>query len=753
MIGAAIVFGVLWLTLLTGMIELRRRDQRRLDADRRVVRLHFPPDVTVQDVGAFTRSLVMLGTAHRHILRGMPSVVFEAAATSARIEHRLHLPVHRADELVQQLRAANPGIEVEPVESLGPPPPAKAVSELRLSSGDRSLRTDQPESGAAALLAALTALRHGERVVVAYTVTAPRKGGPAPTSSPKPTQTTGLAKVLSALLDQSTPTVATPKEWRDKHAEPVFPVAVRIGAEAATPARAGALVRRQVAVLHSVERPGVGFVRLRLPRRVVADRLRRGASPAFGTVTQLNAKELAVVIAWPVGNPRVPGLVTQRARRLAPTPQIHTTGVVFGDSAVTVDRRPIAISPADSLLHAVITGPTGSGKSTLEGNLALQHIAAGRALVLVDPKRDLAEAVLDRIPPDRTQDVIWFDLSDTERPVGLNVLEGAHRAPERVADQVLNIFTRRYGAQLGPRSRDLVHAALLTVARIPGMTLVEVPALLTDAAFRASVLAQGQTDRVLTQFWAAFEAFSAPERAAITAPILNKLRVFTLDPRIRSCIGQAEPTWTMEEVLDQRKILLVALDRGELGAEAASVVGSLVVTRLWEAVQRRAIRLPAAVILDEFQDFLSTDTDLGDVLAKARSYGIGVCLAHQHAGQLGNALRMAVAANARTKVAFQAGFDDATALARQFGGDLTPADFMGLEAYHAYVAACVGGEVMPPASLVTRPLPPALGTAQLVRSTSRQLYGRNRSEVEAAMARRQDGRGPESPLGRRRRSS
>jgi len=745
-----VIAPVAWVLILFGLVELRRRDQRRLDADRRMFRLHFPSEMTADAVIAFVRTLAVL-RSRRRLATGIPSAVFEVAVEAGQIEYRLRLPLHRADELVHQLRVAIPGIDIEPVTEPAPPP-TMAVSELRLSASDRALRTDHPGSIVAALLAAVKS-EPGERILIQYAVSAALPSSTPTSILSSQSKSSPLWATLLGLVNRGGQPIASLAEWRAKHAEPVTTTALRIGAQAATPGRAGALVRRQVAVLHSVERPGVAFLRRQLPDRLIADRLQRGASPSFGTSMRLNARELALLIAWPIDNPQVPGLARQRARRLAPMREIPQVGRILGDSLVAGDPRPIAISAADSLHHLSITGPTGVGKSTLLANLAVQDVEAGRALVLIDPKRDLAEAVVDRIPSDRTGDVIWLDLSDTQRPVGMNALEGAHRAPERVADLVLGIFTRRYGTQLGPRSRDLLHAGLLTIARVPGMTLAELPALLVDAGFRTRLLSQGHSDRVLSQFWAAFEAVSVAERATITAPLMNKLRTYVLDPRIRACIGQAEPTWTMEQVLNERKILLVALDRGQLGGEAAALVGSLVVTMVWEAVQRRAVRLPAAIILDEFQDVVATDTDLGDILAKARSYGVGVCLAHQHLSQLDSALRAAVAANARTKVVFQTGSDDATTLARQLGGGLTPTDLMGLGAHQAYASIYTWGEVMPPASLATRPLLPTRGTAQVVRALSRQRFGRHRAEVEAAMARRQDGATPEGGLGRRRRSS
>jgi hypothetical protein len=208
----------------------------------------------------------------------------------------------------------------------------------------------------------------------------------------------------------------------------------------------------------------------------------------------------------------------------------------------------------------------------------------------------------------------------------------------------------------------------------------------------------------------------------------------------------------MGDVLNHQRILLVCLDGGELGTETASIFGSLVVARLWQEIRRRAIRLPVGVYLDEFQDLIGTTVDLGEVLAQARGFGVGVTLGFQHLGQLGPQLKASTLANARTKIVFQTSSDDAGQLARQLGGGLTTEDLMALSAHHAYIAACVGSEVLPPASLATAPLPSGLGTAREAREASRSRFGRDRESVEAEIAARRETH-PDGTVGRRRRAS
>ncbi len=740
-----------WYALLAAVLVARWRDQRERDAHRRIVRLHFPRELAATDVVAFVRTLAALG-ATRGALSGRPSVVFEVVATTDGLEHRLRLPERSAELVLAHLRTTIPGMVVTPVEG----PTAVEVSaavELLASTVERPFRSEQSEAVAAAVLAALGSLGRGEVVAVQWVVSAGPRIAPAP-ATPTTAQPPSPGPVWHAILGSRPAVRVTAAERKAKHAEPVVLAVGRIAARAARPARAWALVRQVTAVVRLVEQPGARFLLRRLPGRMVARRVNEATTPLVEVPAVLNARELTVLIAWPVGAPAVAGLAIQRSKQLAAGPEVPVTGRVLGVSSLPGHERPIALTAADSLHHLHVIGPTGVGKSTLLGNLIAGDLEAGRGVVVIDPKGDLVADLLDRIPVARTGDVIVLDPSDDERPVGLNLLEGAHISPDRTVDQVVGIFHRLYAAFWGPRTADVLHASLLTLAQQPGMTLCELPTLLVDEGFRRRLVGQVSDPVALGPFWAWFNSLSDGERAQAIGPVMNKLRAFLLRRRIRNVIGQAEPTWTVEDVFNRRRVLLVSLAKGELGSEAAALVGSLVVARLWQASQRRAVCVPAFVAVDEFQDVVNLPTDLGEVLAQARGFGVGLTLAHQHLGQLDARMKAAVLANARSRVVFQAAADDAAALARQLGGGLVPVDLMELPAHQAYVALCRGGAVLPPASLVTKPLPDGLGTSERVRAASRERYGRDRSEVEAANLARQAGTGwARGGLGRGRRAS
>jgi type IV secretory pathway TraG/TraD family ATPase VirD4 len=367
----------------------------------------------------------------------------------------------------------------------------------------------------------------------------------------------------------------------------------------------------------------------------------------------INVMELVGLLGWPLGDGEYPGIVRVASRRLVVPARVPLHGRIIGDGNHPASRRPVALDMRDALMHTHLLGPTGVGKSELLANLALADIAAGRAVAVVEPKGDLIEALLTRIPTERERDVVLLDPTDDASPVGLNPL--AHGAPDLVADQVLAVFHGLYGDLLGPRSADVLHAGLLTLARSEHATLVALPLLLTNDRLRRRLTADLHDDVALAPFWGWFESLSDAERQQVVSPLMNKLRPFLLRERVRRLLGQAEPRFDLRQLFTERKILLVPLNKGALGSEGASLIGSLLVAQLWRAAQTRSSiaperRHPVSVFVDEFQDYLNLPTDLADVLAQARGLSVGLTLAHQHLAQLSPSVRAAVLANARSRL-------------------------------------------------------------------------------------------------------
>lgn len=724
--------------LIVALVLVRQMENSRSATTTVIFRLDFPRDVETAAVVTFLGRLAgLLPPWHRRLL-GSPVVIFEVSATEERLVHYLSLPSGRADFVLGQLHAALPGVQATPEADYRPARPTLA-RELRLTALDRPLRTEPTDGIVAGLLASLQPLHAEEQAVMQWLIT------PMPPSVPAGRHNSSMDVINMVMGTRGSKPAPPDREAliaaRAKQAEPLFLAAGRFGVVAKGSGRAGAIMARLVGALHATNAPGVHFSHRLLPSSWVAKAMEQRAAPVLGFPCSLNAAELAAVLAWPIGSPSASGLALVVTRRLATSRDVPRNGRVVADSNFPGRGRPLALSVADSLRHLWVCGPTGVGKSTLLTNLITQDLAAGRAVVVVDPKGDLVTDVLARMPAGREGDVILLDPADDQRPVGMNLVAGAETSPELVVDQLLGVLHRLYAAYWGPRTQDILHAGLLTLVTEPGMTLCELPLLLTNDGFRRRLVGRLDDPIALGPFWAAYNAMSAGERAQAIGPVMNKLRQFLLRPSLRMIIGQAEPTFTLTEVLDQRKVLLVSLAAGLIGDEAAALIGALVVARLWQAIQARAglaadRRPPAFVFLDEFQTFVRLPTDLANVLAQARGLGVGFTLAHQHLGQLPAELRQAVLANARSKVVFQTGAADAGAIAREFGPLVAPADLQGLGAYEVLTQLVAGAEVAPPATATTRaPLPPT-GLGDRTRALSRLHYGRDRAEVEAAIRRR-----------------
>jgi hypothetical protein len=608
-------------------------------------------------------------------------------------------------------------------------PKVSHAASLRISSRTRPLQTSNPEPSTRALLAALHRVFRSEHAVIQI-VLGPRKAARVVPTKHVP-RTTGIFSTTPATRQDGEGRSAQ----RSKQGESGFDCVIRLGVTAASIQRVRSLMAGLLAAAKTVDTAGA---HLRLvpesPRRLDAAR-----SPWWWPMA-LNSSELLGLIAWQIGDSDLPGVAGLHPRILPPSNLLSATpDRVVALPTAPGHTHPIGIDVSGALRHTWVLGPNGTGKSTLLATLALQDIAAGRGVVVIEPKGDLVNDILERMPADRINDVVILDPTD-EAPVGLNPLSGEGREDTRV-EGLVSVFRSLYADSWGPRTQDIVHSSLLTLARRGDASIAMVPLLLTNTGFRRSVVRRvAAADPVaLGPFWAWYEALSDAERATVIAPIMNKLRPFLLNPGLRAVVGQRQPRITMSRILNQDKILLIPLRKQVIGAEASRLVGSLAVAELWQAIQGR-MTLPAGarrsvmVYIDEVQDYLHLPTDLADALAQARGLGAGFTLAHQYASQLSNSMRAGFVGNIRSRIAFQLAHDDANLLAKGHP-EITADDFTALPAYQVYASlATRDGQITPYASGRTSPLPAAVTDADAVRRSSRQQYGQPLDVVERDLA-------------------
>jgi hypothetical protein len=518
----------------------------------------------------------------------------------------------------------------------------------------------------------------------------------------------------------------------EKASHPLFRCVVRLSVTAASKGAARGRMHGLAGAFAAYE----GRVGLRRRRLHAAERkLRLRTLGRCGYL--LSVPELAALAHLPADGP-VPGLLRAGARQITPPPGLPASGKPLG---VGASGTGVVLAVADARYHLHLLGPTGVGKSTLIARLVLDDLTAGRGAVVIDPKGDLVEEILARIPDGHEQQVDLLDPLDPQPP-GLNVLEGPDH--DLVVDQLVGIFRRVYERFWGPRTDDILRAGLLTLLETgTGATLADVPRLLTDPHWREQLLDALEDPVGLEPFWEWYDGLGDSVRAQTTGPVLNKLRAFLLRRPVRAIVGQQRSTIDVARCLDQGRLLLVRVPKGTLGEDTSRLLGSFVVARVWQAALARAARPEqarpdCALYVDEVHNYLNLPTPLEEMLAEARGYRLSLCLAHQHLGQLPKETRDALSANARTKVYFQLSPQDAQALSREVEPELAAHDLAHLPRYTAAVRLCHAGETGPAFTLTTQPLTAGNAKrADAVRDDARQRNGTDRAKVEAELVERQ----------------
>lgn len=670
-----------------------------------------------------------VAVAFRH-LAGSPirPIVIESVGTSRAVSHRVGTPPDGRDVL-SPLQAQLPGTDAEAVDRAVPA--LNLAVRLQLTSQVRPMDVSQPEVTARSLVRQLAQAQGDELLLLQWILDRPLSPQLVGSSvSRRRLQTWSEAWADAPLHGDGRADGAQVRALRGKRSEFGFRAIGRIAVRAATRARCRLLVAGVVGALRTSNGPGVAW-------RAVSTSPRRAAEVRAGWTPQLslNLAELTAVCGWPIGPTAELPITSRPSRALPPAASVTTSKRVLGTSAVPPERS-VSLDVDSAMMHLAITAPTGTGKSTVLANLAPQDAAAGRGVVVVDPKGGLVDDVLARLPEDRLDDVIVVDPT-SERPLGLNPLDTSHRSAEAAADQLLVVFRNLFAGYWGPRTQDILHAALLTLARTPRMTLTALPLLLTDDSFRRRIVGKVSDPFGVSSFWSTFETWSPAERATNTAPALTRLRPFLMRPGLRRMLGQAEPAWSIDEVFTRRRIVLVDLSDNDLGGDAARLLGSLMVAELWQAVLRRgriepARRHPVVIIADEFQDYCHFAHDFEAALAKSRSFGVGWTLAHQHLDQLTPSVKAALQSNARSKMLFQLGPDDARAFTRT-DSVLTPADLQSLPVFEAYARLVSGGAVQPWCSIRTLPLAARSNDPVRIRQRSAERWGRSIEEIDSEL--------------------
>lgn len=472
--------------------------------------------------------------------------------------------------------------------------------------------------------------------------------------------------------------------------------------------------------------------------------------PLFPQVpNMLTTEELATIFHFPNKTVETPSIHWLGARVAPAPPNIPTSGLYIGKSIYRGITRPVYTTEDDRRRHMYIIGKTGVGKSEFLKDMILQDIKAGKGVCFIDP-HDTIDMLLPLIPPERVEDVILFDPSDTERPMGLNMLDAqTEEQKDLIVTSIIGLMYKLYDPNktgiIGPRFEHAIRNAMLTVMYEPGSTFVEVVRILTDSSFVQELLPKVQ-DPIVRRYWTDQIAQTSDfHKSEVLDYIVSKFGRFVTNRMMRNIIGQSQSAFSFRDVMDQGKILLISLAKGKIGEDNSSFLGLILVPKILAAAMSRQDvaqeqRKDFYLYVDEFQNFATPD--FGQILSEARKYKLNLTVANQFIGQIEEDVKNAIFGNAGTIISFRVGVSDANYLQHEFQPIFNEADLINVERFHAYVKTLINGEPTMPFSLdLTRNLEEEKKlenpkVSELIKELSRLKYGRPKSLVEAEIAKR-----------------
>ena len=453
----------------------------------------------------------------------------------------------------------------------------------------------------------------------------------------------------------------------------------------------------------------------------------------------LNTEELATLWHLPSEKIKAPS-IAWGATVLSEPPgnlPVHTSAEAgrctnfFARTMFKNRARVFGVHDADRRRHVWAIGKTGTGKSTLIANMVIDDLKKGKGVAVIDPHGDLCELLLDYVPRQRINDVIYFNPADVDDALAVNPLQVSNpEEAEWVVSGIMSVFHKLYGYSWGPRLEYILRNTLLTLAGVPESTLRDVLILLTDKAFRRRVV-ERITDPMLKHFWnEEFEPMPERLRQEAIVPILDKVGQFVTSPLIRRVIEHPTSSFSIDDVMNEGRILLANLSQGRLGEDNATLLGAMLITNFQLAAMRRvcapdAQRRDYFLFVDEFQNFATRS--FVEILSEARKYHLGLLLANQYVAQIPVEVQKAVLGNAGTLIAFAVGAEDARVLRQEFAQVFNETDLMNLANYQIAVKPMVDGHSQRPFLARTLPLAASRNhNRDKVLRVSRQRWGRKR---------------------------
>jgi len=460
----------------------------------------------------------------------------------------------------------------------------------------------------------------------------------------------------------------------------------------------------------------------------------------------LNTEELASIYHFPTHFIETPYIKAAKSAVAPPPSDLPETGpLLLGKAIYRGDEKKVYFAARqDRRRHMYIVGQTGTGKSTFMEEMAIQDIKNGEGVAIVDPHGEFVEHILANIPKERVEDVVLFEPFDQERPMGLNMLE--YDTPEQkdfAVQEMISIFYKLFPPEIiGPMFEHYMRNAMLALMadqQNPG-TLVEIPKMFTDPAFLQEKLAK-VTDPVVRQFWVKeWAATTGSTRSDMLGYVVSKVGRFIENEMMRNIIGQSHSGFDLAKIMNEKKIFLANLSKGQTGEVNSSLLGLILVSKIQMAAMRRATmkdeeRVDFYLYIDEFQNF--TTDSISTILSEARKYKLNLIMAHQFIPQLQEEIKNAVMGNVGSMGAFRIGAEDAEFLEKQFEPGFSRFDLVNLDNFTLVAKMMINNKISTPFKMqIYPPSPGRPDIVPIIKKIAKLKYGKPKALVEADIVKR-----------------
>ena len=654
------------------------------------------------------------------------SIVFEVRMTKNRVQYLLGTE-EQDKRHIHQLIQSHRTIQFSRVLKREKLSVARLVN---IKESHYALKTDSVENMIRSSLTISKILQPNETVVVQLVIGA---GSPP---RPQPKDLPNLSAKWYQVITNNIPELSesSKKLMRQKLNQSTFKCEIRLGVQSRSILRTKEFFDSLLSSFRMMESNAT------IELKPLAIQKLNQAQPSWSFPYSLSVSDLACFMLLPIGEENIAGVPNVHPKLVTPPLGYNVNRKIQRSLAQTVESqpRPIQISAQAGKKHTVFIGSTGCGKTTAMSHLILSDIKSKHhSIVVVDAKGQLTHELLERTPDEHDEDIVVISPT-AKRIVGINPFELTKYdiEPEVIADYLLELFKGLYPEHFGIYSLDILSHSFLTLARIPNTSLVMLPSLLTNKQFRNKLLKELKDPIGLESFWNWFELLSDAQRHQMLNPILNKFRQFLLRPQLRAMLGQSKPSFSLVEIFQSRKIVLIPLNKAVIGSESAKLVGSLITSMLWMLILRQSSVEPSKrqsvfIYIDETPSFLGIpNSNLDEALSQSRQFNVGWNIGFQHLAQMSPQLKAGIESNVANKIVFGLNLDEAREMAK-YTLEIDKEDFYSLPPFWAYIRT----EISPNTYrwLISKTYPPSLklrdSRAQYLNSLTK--YGQDSSTIEA----------------------